>query len=245
MLKCVGCDYEVDNKAENCPVCNQPPAGHPCNVCKRRIPDKAKVCNTCKSYQTQWWRFLVKAGTFLLSAGAVAAIANNIGNLASALNHSSNTHVKLLTKTDAEAIQVKVLNSGQQASWIIAARLKFENSPVAPVDLELACCPLGEIPSLGKEREAATNGCETTNLVKGGEAVTICLTSGPITFHKPGTNGAPYPKPEALKLLQHHKVTLEVEIEESNDPGLFGLRPHHVRTDTFDESLVHGFLEVL
>lgn len=240
-MKCVCCDYEVDIDTKKCPVCKQPPAGHACNICKRRIPDDAEVCNGCKLYQTRWWRFLFKAGTILVSMGTAITIAINMGSLASSLNRNSSTHVKLLTtRTDADAIQVRVWNSGQEASWILAARLKFEDPRVAPVVLELRCCPVNKAPNLGGPAD-----CETTSLVKAGEAVTICLKSGPITFHASGKNGAAYLKPEALKLLQGHKVTLEVEVEESNDPSLFGLRPHHTRADTFDESWIDDFLEVL
>ncbi len=240
MRTCAGCDRELGDDVEKCPDCKKSPVGQLCDVCGRRMPKDARICNTCKSYWKRSHRRLARAGTIVTAIGAIitalgafVVVAVNVWTLASALDRHSHTHMKFLaTKTDAAAIRAMVWNSGREASWILRSRLEFENPQVAPVALDLRCCPT-----------TTGESCDTTNLIEAGHSVMACLKADAITFRKPGKDGPAYVKNDALVLIRDHKVTLVVHVEESNDSGTFGKHPYHTLTATFDELQIRSFLE--
>jgi hypothetical protein len=200
-----------------------------CEVCKRRTPEGAgaTICDACKARQARTQRWLVTAGAIFAPFVPVVSLLFGGFNLSSALGFESQTHFRLLpSQTNAISIKASVWNSGKKPSVLLAARLIFEDPRVAPVPVWL--------------RQPRNEGC-TVNVINAKQSGTACFRSDAVVFLHPGGKGPPYPVEEALALVRNHKVTLQIDVQESNDPGIF--RSHHTLEETFDESIVDPFLE--
>lgn len=215
MTKCIACDFESEDQ-DQCPVCKTSREVVLCATCKRRIPPDASICNACKSYREAGRRWLFQTGAFLAPLVTSIALISGVVALYTALDRESHTQFKIIpADTDSEKIKLKAWNGGLKPSWLLRYRLVFENPQVDPLPLSLR---LGEDCAM--------------NLIKAGDVVTICLKTGELNLGN-----------KTLGLLRGHKVTLEIDIQESNDPGMFGCRSYHTRRDTIDEKVIDDFLK--
>ena len=230
MRKCIVCDNEVSadsappagsQKGLKCPACNADLGkAELCATCQKPMPPGAKVCNECKSYRNLGLRYLFQAGAALTQFVAFLAIISNIILTSSLLDRESHTRFKVAgVDSEGKYIYLKVWNSGKTPSALKGYRLRFGPYPQNPAVLALTT----------DDVRAAQN------VVKGEDIEMIKLVGGTLRF--PGL------KEGVLPRLRESDVTLEIDVEESNDPGFFGRRFHTLR-EKFSEGLIGRFVEV-
>jgi hypothetical protein len=230
--RCPECDSEIPEHATKCKECGaQQGAVKPCVVCRQPIPEEALRCNACQVYQNRWLRH------FPVSATAIALIAAFIGVVSAVLpaisyfrERDSHTRFKV-TAAIPTRLYLKVWNTGRKPSVVIAHRLKFGDLSIETVPLDLS----------DEDKEAGTN------VITSREPIRIGLWKPKLEIYKPG-HKQKYQRAEIDKQFSTDKpVTLELDIQESNDPWTgFGRctppRPFHRRMETVPARLIHDFI---
>lgn len=196
---CVVCDSKIprDEKKE-CPVCQSAPDGTRCKNCQKRIPIDAKFCNTCKEYQNWRKNFAIWA-TVISVTGAFIGVSRSLYLAAAYLSdRQSHTNFKFVS-ANSDVIFVTVWNTGQRPSAILGGRLNFGDIPIDDVELELP--------------EIDTS--EAKNVIpKEADRVMVALTIPP--FQGLRNHGSSYTKESIQQLLNRQRVTLYLNVEESD-----------------------------
>jgi hypothetical protein len=227
---CISCGEEISPTARRCKLCNAANGDvRWCKVCREPMPFKAKVCNACNSHRGLF-RYLPTSHTTLgLLTGLFGVIATVFTAANYLLDRNSNTRFKV-TSSDDVRIYLKVWNLGKKTSALSAYRLEFDK------DLHLPTVPL---------RLSDDDKKKAMSVIEPGASVTLGLT---IPKLEPL---APYTKEDVVKALADESgsekaVTLEIDVEESDDPREAHLgnprRLFHTRSDTFPVNRIAEFI---
>jgi len=196
--KCVVCDSEMSRTEKlQCPVCFSDPDGTKCVNCKKRIPTEAKMCSICKTYQ-RWWRFFSEVAAALPVVAIIAAV-SGIYTLGSYLYYrNSHTNFKFVS-ANTNVVYLTVWNAGQKPSALLGGRLCFDDLDIDDVQLNLPDIDIrdGRI------------------VIQKDDRATVALTVPPfLGLHN--KKHAYIAKPEIEGQIKSHRVTLYLNVDESN-----------------------------
>lgn len=233
--KCKACDRAYPETKTVCPACRFPaPWNEPCVICKSPIPEGAKLCNECQSYQGRLRRHFPISGTALALLGSIITVFVTAVVPATSylLNLESRTRFKV-TSADNLALHLTVWNTGQKPSVLIGCRLNFGKLPIEDVALLLA------------DEKAA----KAKSLIQHGDPVLVRATVEELNLRKRGRREN-YTREDIVRLLADNPdepLTLNLDVEESNDSAdswqfvLLG-RDVHTRKDTFPVHTASQFI---
>jgi hypothetical protein len=195
------------------------------------IPKKAKHCNECKSFQ-DWRRILL---FYSLPIGFLAALfpvlSGGFSGLAYLHDRNSDTKLKVTTSDDAR-IYVMVWNTGRKPSTLVSYRLIFDQMPRREFLFELS----------DKDQPV------TANVIVPGNPIKIGLSLVAAESIPTSAQGRQYTDQNRRDLLHSNwterPLTLEIDVEESDDPCTFCFSPrlHHTRSDHFPANRIEKFL---
>jgi len=213
--KCIICDSEITARNGICSACGFARAAQQCVNCHKRIPAGARMCPICKAYKRSW-RFLPE----LASTVPIIAIIALVSGIYTAYTYLSdrNSHTVLkVTGADANMIYVKVWNTGRKPSTLLGYRLKFDE--VAATKEVTLQPPIQDVTA------------QANNVIVPNEApVTIKL-------------GLPRLSdlPDSQRTKQYSKefriipMTLEIDVEESDNEGATRQRKDHFKADRIEQ----------
>ncbi len=222
--KCVVCDCEMLEGDEICTACEFGQAARQCVNCRKRIPADAKVCAICKAYQ-RWWRMLSEFAS-AVPIIAIIALASGIYTASSYLSDRNSHTVLKVTGADQNMIYMNVWNTGRKPSALVGFRLKFDQlSATKETTLQQ---PLKDV------TEQASNV-----IVPYAAPVTITLGLPRQSDLSNAQRAKQYSKDELSTLsnkeLGKLAMTLEVDVEESDDDNTAQQRRDHFKADRIEE----------
>jgi hypothetical protein len=163
-----------------------------CRVCKNAMPLEVRRCGSCGAFQKGWRRMLFYGG-FLTQLATLLTILATFHAISSYVaNYHSRTRFAFTRATEKE-IAIHVWNTGQPASRFLGGRLKFGDVEIHDLDLAVAAG-------------------SAANVIIGQTAVMIELVAAADVTPRGGET-------DLRKALRGKNVTLEVDVEESNDPA--------------------------
>lgn len=233
MRTCVACGADkIAQGVEKCPNCGSVLDPKLCVICGKLIPAKAKICSICKAYQP-WWRvFSNLAAAFPVMA--ILALLSGVYTAATYLSdRNSNTRFKV-TSANEHHIYLRVWNTGRKPSTLVAYHLHFDGKvPIKDTALQLSDEDI----------------LEARSVIAPGEPVKVSLTmSGTESLETPPILvQARNTKEEIGKRLGPQLAVLDIDVEESDDPGdgfwHWGkARRFHRRSDTFPVDRIKEFI---
>jgi hypothetical protein len=248
--KCLACGEDVNDGAKMCGKCKFPLGDvQPCRNCGRLMPQAASFCNECKSYKKLRY-FPVLATVVALFAALIGVISALIPAVSYFLDRDSHTTFKV-TSSDKDHVVLKAWNTGRKPSTLIGYRLIFNSLPAKEMILDLS----------------HSDKLEAKNVIAPGTPVKIALTNPLPTMIPQRRRGKQYTQPEfddlRKKPLSDLSMTLEIDVEESNDAGSGDLCPLflplslmeygswyvvwprqvHTRSDVFQADRIQEFIE--
>lgn len=204
-----------------------------CNNCKKRMPKGAPFCTECNLYQSKRKHLPAIATWFSLLLASFAVVSGVLSAWTYLAERDSHTRFKV-TSSDEHRVYLRVWNTGRKPSTLVGFRLVFDDMPNKETMFELS----------DKDQP------EATNVIASGSPVKIGL-SIPMTEAIPASRlGKQYTDKERSTMLVSRWIdrplTLEVNVEESNDPCCFGFswRPHHTRSEKFPAARISRFMTV-
>jgi len=229
---CIACGNEIPTDLMECPYCHYVQVLRLCAVCKKAIPLTARRCNNCDAFQDRLRRHLPGSQLlFTVLAVLFGVLSTAFTAAAYLLNLESNTTFKVASSDDAHII-LKIWDTGRKPSSLVNYRLNLGNlnlipaKPTSDRSMEL---------NLGDAGEAAGN-----SVIAPGNPITISLT---VVKNLTPTS----PCETIMKQLANERLTLEIDVEESNDPccfwNLIPLRPFHTRRSSFPANRITNFIK--
>jgi hypothetical protein len=195
------------------------------------MPDGAGRCNECSTYQGKRRHLPFIAAVALFVSSLYGLISGGCSGFSYLMDRNSDTKFKV-TSSDEQRVYLRVWNTGRKPSTLVGFRLVFDDMPGKEATLELS----------DKDQP------EATNVIASGSPVKIGL-SIPMTESIPAAQrGKQYTDKERNSLLVSRWIdrplTLEVDVEESDDPCCFGFawRSHHTRSDRFPAVRISRFI---
>ncbi len=241
--QCIVCKQWLPKGAIFCKDCKAPQQGKKCVICKQPLPKGAKRCNACTSYRSAWLRWLpLVASTFSMLFWMVGACTGVRTAVVYLHDRESDTKFKV-TGDDVKSgleIYLKAWNTGRKASSLARYRLKFDGA----LPIKDAVLRLGD-----KDQQKAANV-----IAAGGSApITLALYTNDELHRKDDASAqdaVAFQNDLADKIAKHAAITLEIDVEESDDPssGFWRfwpwskLRQHHIREDHFEARLIKEFI---
>jgi len=229
--KCIACTNDIDRDATTCPICHSSQLTKWCDTCKKAMPADADRCNGCSTYQGRRRHLPFIAAFALLLSSLYGLISGGCSGFSYLNDRNSYTKFKV-TSSDDRRVYLRVWNTGRKPSTLVGFRLIFDDMPDKEAALELS----------DKDQPDATN------VIASGTPVKIGL-SIPLTESIPAAQrGKQYTDKERFGLLTSpwidRPLTLEVDVEESDDPCCFGIpwRTHHTRSDRFPAVRISKFI---
>jgi len=206
MTPCFACGEAMPKSAKMCSKCKFPMGEvQQCVNCRRLIPYRASFCNECKSYQKLRY-FPVSATVIALFAAFIGVISAVIPAFSYFLERDSHTRFKV-TSSDKDHIVLKAWNTGRKPSTLVGYRLIFNKLPDKEKMLDLS----------------HTDKLEARNVIAPGAPVKIALTNLSPEMILERRRGKQYAPSEIIELrkkpLSDLSMTLEIDVEESNDAG--------------------------
>jgi hypothetical protein len=213
-----------------------------CHLCKEPLRKGSRYCKACSTDQRVPW---LKSVVALISLGPLLTGMVALYNYAA--DYHSQTHLKV-TSADGQHIFLKAWNSGGQPSTLVGYRLIFDDGAT------------GKEVMLDLMQQDKRNG---PNVITTGNPVLIRLVAVlPANVPAPRT-AAQYTVEERTAILGSKSslselpVTLEIDVQESNDPGHSiwdGRRlpasirwlitaPIHTRRDRFTADRIAEFIQ--
>ena len=230
-VKCAACGNEISAKAEVCDVCNFKQFKMiPCAVCKKPIPSGADRCNECETYQGWRRHFPVSATVLSLLLAFFGVLSAVFAAASNFIDRESSTRVKV-TSADDVYLYLKVWNTGRKPSTLIGYRLSFDGLPIQSAELHLS-----------KEDVK-----DAKNVITPGPPVKLTLSVDQLIGAQKADKRLRYSVQEIQKQLAKQRLTLEIYVEESNDPSsgfpcFCRRRLYHTRVDTFTADRVAKFI---
>jgi hypothetical protein len=232
------------------PTPDEVPKPRLCVGCRNPLLAGATICSRCKEYQSCRRYFPVTATIIGLVGGLIGVIAAVVPAVSYFLDRDSHTRFKV-TSSNENQVYLKVWNTGRKPSTLVGYRLIFDDLPGKEVML-----------GLDKVNKEAAN-----NVISPGAPIKIGLTRPLPSTIPPSLALREYGDEEILKLLDGKpftdlKLTLQVDVEESDDPGwdplgfillrqlnwmgrfrwLLAPRQYHTRRDQFRADRIEEFI---
>ena len=177
-----------------CPNCGCTTKLKPCNLCGKPIPEDAKYCNECKSYQDKRRFFTFSALILSLLTTLVAVLTPAIKEVRDFLTRNSDTSM-MVKDIDHQSVYIYLWNTGQAPSTLKGGQLVFDESiPLAPAELQPA--------EIGN------------TLIRRDAPIMVRLRLSDALHLKPGKT-----QEQVLEQLKSHPATLLCFIKETNDPN--------------------------
>jgi predicted nucleic acid-binding Zn ribbon protein len=182
--------------AKRCAKCDLWQGDGRCCVCKEPIPDDAKYCNACKSFQSRWRYVSLGQATLALVTALLAVLSAVLPQVRDFLNRNSDTSFVVASCT-RDVVLLSVANTGRSASVLQRFAMSFG-------DLPLETVPLRVVP---EDREKGRTYIAPGTSILRLQAAGITRTRA---VNKPQV---------AAMLTDARTVTLMVWIKESDDPA--------------------------
>jgi hypothetical protein len=195
------------------------------------MPKEASRCTECSSFQGGAKYFLFYASLAALISASFGLVSGGVSGFSYVADRNSDTKFKV-TSSDERRVYLKVWNTGRKPSTLIGYRLIFDKAPNKEAMLDLS----------DKDQPAATNVIEPGSFVKIGLAI-------PLEEMIPKSRKqSQYSEKERRELLPspwpEQPLTLELDVEESDDPCCFGIpiRTYHTHKDKFPAGRISQFI---
>jgi predicted nucleic acid-binding Zn ribbon protein len=250
---CSACGKNILKGATICAHCKFPLGKEVsgCINCGKLIPLGAPFCSECQLYTTGKRHFSAVAIPVALLAGIIGVVSAVLPAVSYFLERDSHTRFKV-TSSDKDHVVLKAWNTGRKPSTLLSYRLIFNGLPDKEMTLDLS----------------HSDKLEAKNVIAPGAPVRIALTNPLPAMIPESRRGKQYLASEIDELrkkpLSDLTMTLEIDVEESNDPvgsgylwvpvapgGLTGgvswnllwPRLFHTRSDAFPGDRIQEFIE--
>ena len=232
---CCECGAKLEPaEAAKCSSCESA-QGEQCVNCRERMLRGAKYCVSCKSYQDKLRRHFPTITTISTLIGGFIVVCSALVSVTLYVaDYHSHTAFRV-TGVNGRFLYLKVWNSGRRPSMVVGYHLKFGNLPIEQVSLDLS----------------DADQQEGRSVIGLGEPIKIALTIPKLELFKPAQPHQAhqiYNPVEVRKLIDNHLLTLQMDVEESNDSstptfcGCWWHSPFHTRTDTFRADRITEFI---
>jgi hypothetical protein len=197
------------------------------------MPKGARRCNDCTSYQS-WRKHLQFWAAFLLAISTIfGLISGGWSGWTYILDRHSNTNFKVSGSSET-CVYLGVWNSGRKPSTLTDFRLIVDNHPGKEFALELS----------DRDQPAGKN------VIPAGGSITVGLSPALTKTLPVWRRSMQFTDDEQANLFNNpHWVdrmfTLQVDIEESDDPCTFFCDPprsHRTRTERFPAGRISRFI---
>lgn len=136
ILLCNACKSKLEPNATFCKACSSW-QGTPCAFCGHRLPDGAKRCNKCETFQSGWRSvFTVSQTVLVLLIALISLISPTISGIFWALSYNSSTSA-IITSFDTNAASIYLWNTGRKPSRVERCFLDFGKLPYQRMELEI------------------------------------------------------------------------------------------------------------